>query len=855
MNVNDEYMKMPFNSLVELDDGDPGVALAIGARLISGEVAAVKREKGRSFLRYVAKSGNASQKKEAVALLGEKEVGSTAAYSDIPVSMLLSKANLSDRAAVAEIFRRYFNDRERYKDVIRDVVGIAVKMPFCGGRVAYSLGVFYEENGEFSKALRWYRNAADCKDGADALNKLVCVWKNGAFESSSVKVAEPDAEKAAMCQMRIAENGNARDAAKIAESIFDKKKGFEKYLADSADEWLMKGVLRFGDSAGVPLSGEKPDDDTVDFIVENRGSDPEAALALLDVACRRVDYPVESNLDLERFFISNNRTEYCYPLAQALIELDEEANRGEIISLMEKTQGEHRREAIEYCAEQAIRSGNNRDFVKYYSEIENSPEIPPLEFLRMAVKVFAADEALADYDRAFSALDELEKYGGDAEDILEECPEFRRFCELQYRCARYKNDDSALFELGDIYYSGINVPSNRKLAVDKFIFPAALLKNKDAVCFLIDKRTKYFDFSRKDDYKTILRYAAELRVPEAALGEADNCMKKGDYDAALKYYEIAMPIDRETCALGMASIYCDADYPGRDIVKGVRLLLAEVKNGSRRAAADIDSYGLREIADEISRADSGSAAAQNELGHRLFEGAGVERNIGQAVAYLEKASAVIPEAAEFLAEYYLSERDMDSCEKYLRRVRELGSGKYKTIRNLNLYKAEKLIASGNVSSVYSMAKKLLSGGRGLDKARVADKVSRLSGRDTAAALYRLCDWLRLNDDTDGKKKIDAKGFGLCVCAAMRDEGKFVEADYELVWDYFVAGREIGYAECREMLYAPMLEEFGKRLGRIRNGTAKAGDYRELAQIYSERKKGGRESERVREYREKADAMK
>lgn len=73
MNVNDEYMKMPFNSLVELDDGDPGVALAIGARLISGEVAAVKREKGRSFLRYVAKSGNASQKKEAVALLGEKK--------------------------------------------------------------------------------------------------------------------------------------------------------------------------------------------------------------------------------------------------------------------------------------------------------------------------------------------------------------------------------------------------------------------------------------------------------------------------------------------------------------------------------------------------------------------------------------------------------------------------------------------------------------------------------------------------------------------------------------------------------------------------------------------------------------
>ena len=90
---------------------------------------------------------------------------------------------------------------------------------------------------------------------------------------------------------------------------------------------------------------------------------------------------------------------------------------------------------------------------------------------------------------------------------------------------------------------------------------------------------------------------------------------------------------------------------------------------------------------------------------------------------------------------------------------------------------------------------------------------------------------------------------------MRDEGRFVEADYELVWDYCVAGREIGYAECREMLYDPMLEEFGKRLGRIRNGTAKAGDYRELAQIYSERKKGGRESERVREYREKADAMK
>lgn len=47
MTDDNKYMSMPFNSLVELDDGDPAVALAIGARFLSGDgVAADERRAG-----------------------------------------------------------------------------------------------------------------------------------------------------------------------------------------------------------------------------------------------------------------------------------------------------------------------------------------------------------------------------------------------------------------------------------------------------------------------------------------------------------------------------------------------------------------------------------------------------------------------------------------------------------------------------------------------------------------------------------------------------------------------------------------------------------------------------------------
>lgn len=128
MTDDNKYMSMPFNSLVELDDGDPAVALAIGARFLSGDGVAADREKGRGFLRYAAMSGSEAQKAEAVALLRAKAVRKTAELSGVPVSMLLSKANLSDRDAIAEIFRRYFNDRGKYADVIGDTVRNAVEL-------------------------------------------------------------------------------------------------------------------------------------------------------------------------------------------------------------------------------------------------------------------------------------------------------------------------------------------------------------------------------------------------------------------------------------------------------------------------------------------------------------------------------------------------------------------------------------------------------------------------------------------------------------------------------------------------------------------------------------------------------
>ena len=79
----------------------------------------------------------------------------------------------------------------------------------------------------------------------------------------------------------------------------------------------------------------------MDYIVSCCDSDPESAQALLDVTCKRLNYRVESNPDLERFYISRNRTEYCYHLAGTLIELDEEANRDEILSLMGRVEGEN----------------------------------------------------------------------------------------------------------------------------------------------------------------------------------------------------------------------------------------------------------------------------------------------------------------------------------------------------------------------------------------------------------------------------------------------------------------------------------------------------------------------------------
>jgi hypothetical protein len=83
-------------------------------------------------------------------------------------------------------------------------------------------------------------------------------------------------------------------------------------------------------------------------------------------------------------------------------------------------------------------------------------------------------------------MDEYEKYSGDAEDLTELSSDFKRFCELQSRCAKNKNDAGALFELGKIYYYGINVHRNEGFAVNNFIFPAAKLKNKDQVIILDD---------------------------------------------------------------------------------------------------------------------------------------------------------------------------------------------------------------------------------------------------------------------------------------------------------------------------------------------------------------------------------
>ena len=54
-----------------------------------------------------------------------------------------------------------------------------------------------------------------------------------------------------------------------------------------------------------------------------------------------------------------------------------------------------------------------------------------------------------------------------------------------------------------------------------------------------------------------------------------------------------------------------------------------------------------------------------------------------------------------------------------------------------------------------------------------------------------------------------------------------------------------------MLYDVKLEEFGKYLRRVRDNTASYRDYMELAQIYSDRNKDGRESARVGDYRKKA----
>ena len=848
MTDDNKYMSMPFNSLVELDDGDPAVALAIGARFLSGDGVAADREKGRGFLRYAAMSGSEAQKAEAVALLRAKAVRKTAELSGVPVSMLLSKANLSDRDAIAEIFRRYFNDRGKYADVIGDTVRNAVELNFCGSEIAAALGRYYEESKNSSEAFRWYRNAADCSDSADVLNKLSYVWRNGTLPLSTDKVTAPDAVRAAVCQMRAAENGSACDAAVIAGSILDKKKGFEKYLPDIAEEWLMKGVSRFGDSAGVPFTGEELCEDTVDYIVNCCDSDPESAQALLDVACKRLNYRVESNPDLERFYISRNRTEYCYHLAGTLIELDEEANRDEILSLMGRVEGENHLEAMEYCAKNAYKNGDLDAFVRYYSEVEVSPKIPSAEIFKMAVSVFAADKSRADFDRAFSAMDEYEKYSGDAEDLTELSSDFKRFCELQSRCAKNKNDAGALFELGKIYYYGINVHRNEGFAVNNFIFPAAKLKNKDAICFLLDNNN-YFDFTRKDDYKTILGYGAELGIPKSAFHEAFNCLKKGDYDNVLKFFESAKPYNREACVLNIAKICCSADYSGRDTIKGVRMLLEEARDGSEEAEKELRSESLREISEVISRADSGSAEAQNELGHRLLEGAGIEQNAGRAVEFFDKASAEIAEAAEILAQYYLGERDIDSCDKYLDRAKKLGSAKYKRVSRLHAYEAEKLIRDGRAARIFGMAEKLINDGRRTDG--VAEKVRRVADKDTATALYRLCDWLRLNGEISGKDKKNSKGFGFLVCAVMRDEGRYVEADYELTWDYCVAGSEIGYRECREMLYDVKLEEFGKYLRRVRDNTASYRDYMELAQIYSDRNKDGRESARVGDYRKKA----
>ena len=132
-----ETIKNSFFDLLELDDGDPDIALQIGQCLRDGRGVAADMKTARNFLRYAQEHGVADNANADRNLTAQD-------YSQIDDDTLRADAYSKDNRAIEEFLKRACEHPGDYDQRnVTELFNIAVDS-YRGGGVAYQVAQCYE---------------------------------------------------------------------------------------------------------------------------------------------------------------------------------------------------------------------------------------------------------------------------------------------------------------------------------------------------------------------------------------------------------------------------------------------------------------------------------------------------------------------------------------------------------------------------------------------------------------------------------------------------------------------------------------------------------------------------------------